>query len=570
MLMHRRLAAGADLSCTSGTTGEISKAELAAERGRGVIPSEESPPDLVLRGAHVLTLAPGCKPIPKGGLAVRGGVIVAVGPDDELEGLAARARRVVDGGDSALIPGLINAHSHVACTQHRGLIENLALEPWLQAVWAVESHYVTPQTTFLGALIGLAELLLSGVTTTIDMFWLGEPAAEAAKRLGMRISTGSWFFDGPSVCGVDAADWPKRAESFFDRWAGDDLVIPGCFPHAAYTVGPESLRQAHAIAERRGGLFSTHAAETRAEQRIIAERHGRTVIRHLDALGLLGPRTVLAHCVHLDDGEIELLARSGATVSHNPVSNLKLGSGIARIPDMLAAGVRVAIGTDSCISGNDIDMWLSMRLSALLPKGAREDPTLISPLRSGSRIGWGRWRSASRPISRWCRFEARMRRRSTTSPPTSSIPPTGPTSPTFSSRVGRWSRTGASSRWTSKRRSPRCGRWAPESPRGRRCRRLYPQFRARAIARPPRRNARPMSPSRTRGPSITKLTRPISNLPVPGLTFREPSRVPRLRLGGASMLFRQPRASLFRTRRWPAGLPLRHTISRCAIPRTHI
>jgi 5-methylthioadenosine/S-adenosylhomocysteine deaminase len=380
MLMHRRLAAGADLSCTSGTTGEISKAELAAERGRGVIPSEESPPDLVLRGAHVLTLAPGCKPIPKGGLAVRGGVIVAVGPDDELEGLAARARRVVDGGDSALIPGLINAHSHVACTQHRGLIENLALEPWLQAVWAVESHYVTPQTTFLGALIGLAELLLSGVTTTIDMFWLGEPAAEAAKRLGMRISTGSWFFDGPSVCGVDAADWPKRAESFFDRWAGDDLVIPGCFPHAAYTVGPESLRQAHAIAERRGGLFSTHAAETRAEQRIIAERHGRTVIRHLDALGLLGPRTVLAHCVHLDDGEIELLARSGATVSHNPVSNLKLGSGIARIPDMLAAGVRVAIGTDSCISGNDIDMWLSMRLSALLPKGAREDPTLISPL----------------------------------------------------------------------------------------------------------------------------------------------------------------------------------------------
>ena len=336
--------------------------------------------DLVVRGAPTLTMAPGAPALRRGGLAVSGDRIVAVGSDDDLAPLAARAKRIIEAEGSALIPGLINAHSHVACTQHRGLIENLALEPWLQAVWAVESRYVTPETTYLGALIGLAELMLSGVTTTMDMFWLGEPAADAAKALGMRISTGSWFFDGPSVCGVDAADWPKRAEAFFERWQGDDLVIPGTFPHATYTVGPDSLKQAYAIAERHDGRFSTHAAETRAEQRIIGERHGLSVIRHLDALGLLSPRTVLAHCVHLDDGEIELLARRGATVAHNPVSNLKLGSGIARIADLIDAGVRVTVGTDSCISGNDIDLWLAIRLAALLPKGAREDPRIVAPL----------------------------------------------------------------------------------------------------------------------------------------------------------------------------------------------
>jgi 5-methylthioadenosine/S-adenosylhomocysteine deaminase len=337
------------------------------------------PIDLLIRGAHVVPMTPGRGAIASGGLTVRGGRILEVGADAALAEQAPHAARVIDAGGAILMPGLVNAHCHAACTQNRGLIESLALEPWLEAVWAVERDYVTPATTRLGALIGLAELLLSGVTTVMDMFWLCEPTAEAASALGMRIATGSWFFDGPGMCGIAPDQWLGRAEAFFDRWAGDALVMPGTFPHAAYTVGPERLREAFRLAERRGGRFSTHAAETRAEQRLIADRYGSSVIRHMDALGLLSERTVLAHCVHLDDGEIDLLARSGTTVAHNPVSNLKLGSGVARLPDMLAAGVRVALGTDSCISGNDLDLWLAMRLAALLPKGLREDPTLISP-----------------------------------------------------------------------------------------------------------------------------------------------------------------------------------------------
>ena len=148
-------------------------------------------------------------------------------------------------------------------------------------------------------------------------------------------------------------------------------MLPGTFPHGAYTVGPERLQAAKRLADARGALFSTHAAETQAEQATVSQRYGRSVIRHLDALGVLDARTVLAHCVWLDDEEIAILARTGASVAHNPVSNLKLASGVARVPDLLAAGVRVTLGTDGAISGNDLDLWMAMRLAATLHKGTR-------------------------------------------------------------------------------------------------------------------------------------------------------------------------------------------------------
>jgi 5-methylthioadenosine/S-adenosylhomocysteine deaminase len=161
-----------------------------------------------------------------------------------------------------------------------------------------------------------------------------------------------------------------EAEAFFDDFAGAADVLPGTFPHGAYTVGPDGLQAAKRLAEARGGLFSTHAAETRAEQATVTDRYGRSVIRHLDALGLLDERSVLAHCVWLDDEEIAILARTGATAVHNPMSNLKLASGFARVPDMLAAGVRVALGTDGAISGNDLDLWMALRLAATLHKAS--------------------------------------------------------------------------------------------------------------------------------------------------------------------------------------------------------
>jgi 5-methylthioadenosine/S-adenosylhomocysteine deaminase len=186
----------------------------------------------------------------------------------------------------------------------------------------------------------------------------------------MRVATGPIFIDGPGVDSLDPAARLAEGARFLDDFADAGDVLPAVLPHGTYTAGPDLLRASRRLADEAGAIWHTHAAETRAEQADVAARHGASVIRHLDRHGLLDARSVLAHCVWLDDEEIDILARSGASVVHNPVSNLKLASGIARVPDLLDAGVRVTLGTDGAISGNDLDLWMALRLAATLHKGA--------------------------------------------------------------------------------------------------------------------------------------------------------------------------------------------------------
>lgn len=325
--------------------------------------------DLIITNALVVTADAAGTVIRDGAVAVAGGRISALGPSAGIVGQGGAAR-VIDAGGMLLMPGLVNTHCHAADSLFRGLVEDLSLEPWLRAVWKAEGAILTPETVLLGAELGFAELLLGGVTTVMDMFWHPRRTVAAAQAVGMRVSTGGIFFDFPGVDHLDHAGRLAEARTFFEEFAGAEDVIPAALPHGTYTVGPEHLADAKRLADEFGALFCTHAAETQAEQADIARRYGRSVIRHLDALGLLDARTVLAHCVWLDDEEIAILARTGATVSHNPVSNLKLASGIARVPDLLAAGVRVTLGTDGAISGNDLDLWMALRLAATLHRGA--------------------------------------------------------------------------------------------------------------------------------------------------------------------------------------------------------
>ena len=233
----------------------------------------------------------------------------------------------------------------------------------------------------LGATLGFAELLLGGVTTVMDMFWHPRETVAAARAVGLRVSTGGIFFDGPGRGRPRAGrrGWPTRRRSSTTSPA-PTTCCPACFPHGAYTVGPESLQAAKRLADgARRALLAPTPPRPAPSRRRSSARYGRSVIRHLDALGLLDARTVLAHCVWLDDEEIAILARTGATVAHNPVSNLKLASGIARVPDMLAAGVRVTLGTDGAISGNDLDMWMALRLAATLHRGGdARAPTAVT------------------------------------------------------------------------------------------------------------------------------------------------------------------------------------------------
>lgn len=332
-------------------------------------------PDLIVTNALIVTADADFSVIPDGAIAVRAGRIAALGP---AANIGQDAAEVIDAGGAILMPGLVNSHCHAADSLFRGLVEDLPLEPWLQTVWKAEAAILNRKTVRLGATLGLAELLLSGVTTVMDMFWFPDQTAHAARDLGMRIATGGIFIDFPGVDHVGHDARVRAARDFFEEFGGADDVFPTIMPHGTYTVGPDNLVSAKALAEEYGALFCTHAAETRAEQADIRMRYGRSVIRHLEYLGCLDERTVLAHCVWLDDEEITILARTGATVSHNPVSNLKLASGIARVSDMLARGARVTLGTDGAISGNDLDMWMALRLGATLHRGATHRADAVS------------------------------------------------------------------------------------------------------------------------------------------------------------------------------------------------
>jgi 5-methylthioadenosine/S-adenosylhomocysteine deaminase len=334
--------------------------------------------DLIITNAVVVTADAQNPVIARGGVAVTGGRITHIGTSEALAPMAGQARRVVDADGLLLMPGLINTHCHAADSLFRGLVENLKLEPWLQTVWKAEAAILTPQTTHLGSVLGFAELLLGGVTSVMDMFWYPRETVRAARDVGVRVSTGGIFFDFPGVNGQSQAEREANAEAFFEEFSGADDVFPAVLPHGTYTVSPEHLKIARAIADRHGGLFSTHVAETLAERADIESRYGRSVVAHLEHHGLVDDRAVFAHCVHLDDEEIDILARRGASVAHNPMSNLKLASGFARVPDMLRAGINVTLGTDGAISGNDLDMWMALRLVATLHKAVALDAEVVT------------------------------------------------------------------------------------------------------------------------------------------------------------------------------------------------
>lgn len=334
--------------------------------------------DLVIDNAIVVTCDRTGTVIGRGGVAVAGGRIEKVGGSAELAAFSARAKRTIDGAGHILMPGLVNTHCHAADSLFRGLVENLPLEPWLQTVWKAEGAILNPGTSRLGSRLGFAELLLSGVTSVMDMFWYPAEMVRAAREVGLRVATGGIFFDPAGVTALAIDRRVAEARAFFEEFGKADDVFACTMPHGTYTVGPDNLKAAWGVAHECGGLFCTHCAETRAEVADIVDRYGRTVVRHLDHLGCLDGRTVLAHCVHLDDEELDILARAGAHVAHNPMSNMKLASGFARVPDMLERGINVSLGTDGPLSGNDLDMWMALRLAATIHKGYTGRADLIS------------------------------------------------------------------------------------------------------------------------------------------------------------------------------------------------
>ena len=279
--------------------------------------------------------------------------------------------RVVDCRGKLVMPGLINTHCHAGMTLQRSFADDIALMEWLNDyIWPFEKCQ-TPDDIAVGMTLGIVELLLGGVTSFVDMYFHEDRGVEVARRLGIRAVLGCSYFD------YSIDETLAQAERAMANAAGCSRISVAIAPHSGYTCSPENLVRGKEFCRRNGLLFMTHVAETRDEIGIMAERYGTTPVRHLDALGLLDERTIAAHCVHVDDEDIALLAERGVIVSHNPQSNMKLSSGVAPVWRMMQSGVHMTVGTDGTCSNNDLDMFEELRTATFLQKSATGDPTSL-------------------------------------------------------------------------------------------------------------------------------------------------------------------------------------------------
>jgi 5-methylthioadenosine/S-adenosylhomocysteine deaminase len=281
------------------------------------------------------------------------------------------------------MPGWVNTHTHLAMNVYRGTADDVTLEEFLARVLGAELRALNEEVVTVGVRAAIAECLAGGTTTALDMYWYPQAARAVARQAGFRLLNGPTFIGQADPDGNDFRAMLDRAETILEHnrteRPDEDLWV---MPHSTYTLDREQLGLIADLAVRFGARINTHACESEGELELVQNLHRSRPIDVLAAEGLLGPTTVLAHAVHLTDDEIRQISEAKATIAHCPVSNLKLGCGIARIPELLSADVRVGLGTDGAASTGALDSVATARMAALLHKGTTRDPTMISAQRA--------------------------------------------------------------------------------------------------------------------------------------------------------------------------------------------
>jgi 5-methylthioadenosine/S-adenosylhomocysteine deaminase len=337
-----------------------------------------APIDLLVLADTVLTVDPAGTVVTDGSIAVSAGEIIAVGRRlDHLRDYA--AAEVIDAPGCIAMPGWVNTHTHLAMNVFRGTADDVTLSQFLDRLMSAELRTLTEAMVEVGVRAAIAECLQGGTTTALDMYWYPRTARAVAREIGFRLVNGPTFLGDTDPDGRSFEEILAEAESILvDNAAengADDLWV---MPHSTYTLDREQLARIHALAARHSARINTHAAENAGELALVQDRHGSRPLAVLQEAGLLQATTVLAHAVELSDTEIEQIAAAGAMVAHCAVSNLKLGCGVARVPELLDAGVRVGLGTDGAASGGPLDMFAAVRMASLLHKGTTRDPTVVN------------------------------------------------------------------------------------------------------------------------------------------------------------------------------------------------
>lgn len=334
--------------------------------------------DLVVTGGIVVTMDPARRVIDPGAVAIRGTRIVDVGPAASIAQTYEAAQRL-DARGRVVLPGLVNTHTHAPMVLYRGLADDLALMEWLEKyIFPAEARTVSPEFVRIGTELAALEMIRSGTTTYVDMYYFEEEIARVTRRAGLRAVLGQTIIGFAAPDARTPADALARTEAFLAEFKGDELITPAVAPHAVYTNDAAALMAARDLAARHDVPVIMHVAETEAETAMSREKHGARPVAALERLGLLSPRLIAAHAVWLEPGEIRLLRERGVKVSHNPESNMKLASGAAPVPRLLDSGVDLGLGTDGAASNNDLDMFEAMRQAALLHKLVSRDPRAVS------------------------------------------------------------------------------------------------------------------------------------------------------------------------------------------------
>ena len=333
--------------------------------------------DYLFKNAIVLTMDEELNQYDPGAVVVKDDSILAVGFEKDILNTY-EASEVIDCGGKILMPGLVNAHTHVPMTLLRGLADDLRLDVWLMGyMMPVEREFVTPEFVRLGTKLACAELIRSGVTTFADMYYFEEDVAKATAKAGMRALCAQSVMKFPSPDSASYEDSLEYIRGFIERWKYHPLIVPGVGPHAPYTCTPEILNACAELAAEFDVPLHIHLSETAFEVENMRDAEGIPVIPYVKKHGLFKAKVLAAHCVHIDTGEIRTLEQAGAGVAHNPSSNMKLASGVAPVQKMLDIGINVGIGTDGPASNNDLDMFEEIRLAAFIAKGFSGDPTSV-------------------------------------------------------------------------------------------------------------------------------------------------------------------------------------------------
>lgn len=334
--------------------------------------------DYIISGDYVLLMDKDLTVLENGAIVVSGNEIIDVGIYAEISKKYYPSKELRK-EKTVILPGLINTHTHAAMVYFRGFADDLPLKTWLENyIWPAENRWLSSEFVHDAVELACLEMLKGGITAYNDMYFFEDAAGEVTKKMGMRAFLGTGILDFPTVSAKTSDEYIENAKRFIETWKGDELITPCIAPHAIYSCGTETLKKSRLIAEKFDVPIHIHVSETRWEVEEVKIKYHKKPIEYLDSINFLDEKVLAAHCIWLDDAEIEILAKRGVGVSHCMESNLKLASGFAPVVSMLATGIKVTFGTDGAASNNDLNIFSEMSTTAKVHKALSNNPTVLN------------------------------------------------------------------------------------------------------------------------------------------------------------------------------------------------